>query len=138
MAAAGDPVGGAPQAPQVAIIRAAPDMSLTLPETIVLYTISDHHLELICKGGRDSSLDWCLALFGAAIGLSQNVVSFGGALIDNKMPSGVDTFLGLACVVCLAVSVAKFFEHRKTAQNVNELKTSVKTGRKFILKVSEA
>ncbi|MGE4252990.1 MAG: hypothetical protein AB7F09_26630 [Parvibaculaceae bacterium] len=117
-----------------ATISVGPAMNLTLPESIVLYTISDEQLELVCRGGKDSSLDWCLGLAGIGIGFTQNIINCVGALNENKIPSYWDIGLGIASIALLAIAATKFFEHWKSSTSVEVLKATIKQGKRFVLK----
>jgi hypothetical protein len=126
---------GAQEAHQVgqATISAAPDLSLTMPETFALYSVSEENLQLLAQGGRDNSLDVCLFLAGVGLGFSQNAYSFYSAWSEGKMPATWDFVIGVISLVCLVGAFFKFLEYWKNSKNVADILEKIRKGKKYAI-----
>lgn len=102
------------------------DMSISRDEEDNRHLLTEDQFERLCAMGGDLSLEVSLGLFGAGIGLAQNVIATLAALWDKTPPTGVDIVLSMLCFACFAGAAAKFSQHRQTQGDLDKLRTQLR------------
>ena len=105
------------------------NMTVTVEDTYALHAITEEQLDTVHRGGKDTSMGWCQALAGAALGLTQNLIDLVIDVFAGKTPARKDVLLALACAACAAGALAYFLSRRGTGTDVDGLVARIK-GRK--------
>lgn len=108
----------------------ASHMNVRVPDESERLLLSEEHVEYLCRGGKDDSFDWCLALGGASVGFAQNVISLLRDVYYSQTPSMIDTLLAVLCSILLSAAAAKYTEHRSKKGNVELLLEKIRSGRR--------
>ena|SRR3990167_6098379 len=109
-------------------------MSITVPDKDERALLTEGDIDYLVRGGRDTSLEWSLALGGAGLGFLQNIITVLTAVGSNKSPSMLDMLLSAICVACIAGAVSKFSEHKKASGDLDTFVKKLKAGRKIQIK----
>jgi hypothetical protein len=98
-----------------------PQMSVSYPTQIAMHMIYDTELEMLRAAGKDKSFEWSLALGGAGIGLSQNLLK---AALLVKSGSAIDAldFVGAAlCLICLSAAAVFYRNSQGVSAKIDTL-----------------
>jgi hypothetical protein len=94
---------------EAALTFDAPPLTVSYPAQLDMHMIFDTELEMLRLAGRDHSLEIALATGGAGVGLLQNLLKAGYAILVTKTAADpLDFVLGVACAVFLAASFSYF------------------------------
>lgn len=108
-------------------------MLITVPEEADNMLVSEDQIEMLRRGGRDASLDLCLALGGVAFGFAQNALAVVSRMWSSLAPSKIDIVLSFVCFACAAAAIAKYTEYRRNRADIDALILRLKSGRKVIV-----
>lgn len=108
----------------------ASHMNIRIPDESERLLLSEEQVDVLCRGGRDSSFDWFIALAGASFGFIQNVISVISNVYYGNTPTMVDIILSIMCAGFIAASIAKYTEYISKKTNVEFFLEKVRAGRR--------
>lgn len=103
-------------------------MTVHAPPPEPLFLLTNEQIDTIRKQGKDGSLDWSLALGGAAVGLLQNLFNLIGAMMKPAIPNTWDVVATIVFSVCVAGAVAKYTQHRANQTMMDDYIARIKSG----------
>jgi hypothetical protein len=123
---------GAPDVGRPAVVAnfslRPPHMTVHAPPNEPHFLVTSEQIETLRNHGRDGSLDWSLALGGAAAGLLQNLFNLIGAITKPEVPGTWDVVATILFSVCAAGAVAKYTQHRANQTRMDDYVARIKSG----------
>jgi hypothetical protein len=106
--------------------------TLTMPDDDNFYGISKEQLAEMNKAGKSLSLEVSLVCAGSVIGYLPSMISTISQYHETGMLDGQQVAFGVTFIVLAVLAVAKYFEHKKTKNNIDLIVARIEAGQKTV------
>jgi hypothetical protein len=113
----------------------APEHSISAPTTIIWHLISDEELTMLITQGKDKSLEWGLALGGAAFGALPTLTRVLSEIMESKPVGGFDLFWSVIAIAVFSAAVVLVISHFRNEKNIASLEDRIRNRQGSGLKV---